>query len=254
MEKLERNVVCFDVETTGVNPLDCKILQLALVKFTPNFDIIDEKMWYIKPEGKFEISNSAEEIHHISKKFIEENGVKLKSIWPEVISMLNGCDLLGYNSKSFDLKVLYNNLKEIGITYDWNQHKMFDGFILESVLSSRKLSNVYKRYTGKEMEDAHDAYCDVLGTIEVFKHQLEIDKTWDEYMSDNKSVNILTPCGTIYINDSGELIFTAGKYSKRLTFDICKTDPNYIKWVFNHCSKECRELIKEDYNLNIKKL
>ena len=34
--EFNRNIVCFDVETTGLNKAQCRIIQIAVVKFNPN--------------------------------------------------------------------------------------------------------------------------------------------------------------------------------------------------------------------------
>ena len=80
-------LVCFDTETTGLDVQKEHIIQLSLVKVEVTGDglpvtdwkIVDQRDWYILPEGEFEIPAEAEAVHHISKAFLLEHGVSLRS-------------------------------------------------------------------------------------------------------------------------------------------------------------------------------
>ena len=74
-------LVAFDTETTGLDVQKEHIIQLSLVKFdTDNWQVIDQRDWYILPEGEFSIPAEAEAVHHISKDFLLENGVSLRGV------------------------------------------------------------------------------------------------------------------------------------------------------------------------------
>ena len=91
-------IVCFDTETTGLEVQKDHIIQLSLVKFdTETWEIIDQRDWYILPEGAFTIPAEAEAVHHISKEFLQEKGVSLRSVYEDLIAFTNGCDMLTYN-------------------------------------------------------------------------------------------------------------------------------------------------------------
>ena len=93
------HLICFDTETTGLDVQKEHIIQLSLVKFeTETWSVLDQRDWYILPEGEFEIPAEAEAVHHISKTFLLENGVSLRSVYDELIAFTNGCDILSYNA------------------------------------------------------------------------------------------------------------------------------------------------------------
>ena len=49
-------LVCFDTETTGLDVQKEHIIQLSLVKVdTADWQIVDQRDWYILPEGEFTI-------------------------------------------------------------------------------------------------------------------------------------------------------------------------------------------------------
>ena len=75
-------LVCFDTETTGLDVQKEHIIQLSLVKFdTDTWQILGQRDWYLLPEGEFTIAPEAEAVHHISKAYLMEHGVSLRSLY-----------------------------------------------------------------------------------------------------------------------------------------------------------------------------
>jgi len=240
---MTKELVCFDVETTGLNSNNGHIIQLSMSRFdSQTFEIVKEKNWYIKPELDYDIEKGAQDVHGITKDFLELNGERLRDIYPEIVEILGDCDVLTYNGNSFDIKFLYNDLKELGLSIDWNR-KFYDAYTIECMRSSRKLVDVYRKYTGHDFEGAHDALCDVHATIEVFKHQLQYGT---EELS-RREFDVISPEGLLMYGDNGEVWFAHGKHSRRSVVDICKSDPSYIRWLFDNCSYRTKKTIMEEY-------
>jgi DNA polymerase-3 subunit epsilon len=215
---------------------------LSLAKFdSKTFEVLATKSWYIRPENDFTIEESAQNVHGLTKEFILENGVLLRDIFPEIQEFLGDCDVLTYNGNNFDVGFLYNDLKEIGLELDFDR-TFYDAYVIEAKRYSRTLTAVYKKYTGKEMVDAHDALADTLATIEVFKHQLA-----DDSAVDADEFKIISPESFVIRMDDGRIVFANGKYSRKKVSDVCKTDPGYIKWVFDNCSKITKKTIMDAY-------
>ena len=111
-------LVCFDTETTGLDVQKEHIIQLSLVKFdTDSWQTIDQRDWYILPEGDFTIPAEAEAVHHISKDFLLANGVSLRSVYDDLIAFTNGCDMLSYNGNGYDAPILHYNLQRLGLDF-----------------------------------------------------------------------------------------------------------------------------------------
>lgn len=238
---MTNNIVAFDLETTGLNTQTDHIIQIGLVKFNKStYEELGHIMLYIKPETNFSIDPYAQEKHGISKEFIIENGVLLSSVWDEISEFIGDCDILSYNGNSFDVPMLYNNLKRYNLEFDFVSRKYYDSMVVERKRIQYKLFETYKRYTGEELEDAHDALADVRATVQVFKHQFE--QVPD--MFNDTEFTMISPEGFVKINDDNELVFTSGKYRGKRTNDICKTDPSYIRWVVEKFSPITVETIK----------
>ena len=244
---MEKNIICYDVETTGLNPQEDFIIQLSMVKFNRNFEIIDEKNWYIKPAHKYTINPQAQEKHGISKEWLDNNGIYLKDIIQEIDEFIKDCDFLTYNGNSFDIKFLYKDLKLWGYELDLSNRKFYDSFGMECRFNPRNLSYIYNKYTGKELDEAHNALADVKATIEVFSHQKEqYNLSWED-LNEFQENNLLSPEGSIRnaaaTDEEPRIVFAIGKYKDSEFMEVYRKDPGYIKWF--------SENVTTPYTLNI---
>lgn len=252
-----KDIVAFDVETTGLNPQKDYIIQLAMIKLdSKTLEVKEQKKCYIKPEGDYEISPQAFEKHGITKEFLKQNGVNLRSVAQKIIDFFDNCDILTYNGNSFDVNFLYSNLKAVGFEFNIEGRIFYDAFLMYKKFHPSTLEAVYEYYTGQALDGAHDAYNDVKATIEVFRHmhQGPGDKweglTRDEM--DKMDENILyspEKSITVRLLEEGKMItFAMGKYKDEEFMSICKKDPQYIKWFMdNVASTYTKNVLKQYY-------
>ena len=225
-------IVAFDVETTGLSQKDDFVIQLSAIKFKKfTFEIVKELNYYIKPCLEYIISPGAFQAHGLTKEFIAENGVSLKSIAPEFLDMIEDSDYLTFNGNRFDVNILYKDLLMVGYEFPMTGKIFYDSYGMEVRLSPRNLSTVYTKYTGKILEDAHNSLADVKATIDVFKAQFEsIEDDIDEW-PENK---LYSPEGSIRnaanVNEPERIVFSIGKYKDVEFMEVCKKDPQYISW------------------------
>lgn len=246
-----RDIVCWDVETTGLNPKEDFIIQLSLIKLSGiNLQEIDRRNWYIKPAHVYSIHPDAEAVHGISKDFLEKNGVDIRSIAEDFMNFIKNCDVLSYNGNTFDIKFIVKDFGMFGYDIMNEDRKYYDAYALEARFHPRNLSAVYKKYTDKEIENAHNSMSDVEATCEVFRSQLIDQKLQLSDIQDWMECNIISPEGSIRNASVGDnprkIVFSAGKYKDSDVAEICKKDPNYIKWFFESvASAKTKNIIKE---------
>jgi len=131
--------------------------------------LIDERSWFIEPAHNYTITEGAFAAHGLTKEFLKEHGVSMRDIAPEILKFVEDSDYLTYNGNSFDVKFIYKDLALFGYDFPIENKIFYDAFLLYKKYHPCTLSNVYKMYTGKELEGAHDAFADTKATIEVFK-------------------------------------------------------------------------------------
>lgn len=243
-----KDIVCFDVETTGLSQKEDFIIQLSMIKVNSQFEELDRRNWYIKPAHAYEIKSTAIEKHGITKEFLDNNGVNLKDIGQEILDFMEGCDFLTYNGNSFDIGFLYKDLKIVGYELNMEGRTCYDAFLLYKMMYPSTLEAVYKRCTGKDLDGAHNALNDVVATIDVYKALREENIEVDE-----NAFNIVSPENSIrkvVIDGVESLVFSFGKYKDDEFMSVYYKDPQYIKWflgniaseyTFNMLKKYCQE-------------
>lgn len=234
-------VVCFDTETTGLDVQHDWIIQLSLVKFdSRTFDEVQALDWYILPSGAYTIDPQAEAVHHISRARLEQEGVSLQSVYPELMAFVEGCDILSYNGNGFDARILYYNLLREGLSFDFDRHVFYDAYIIETARTSRRLGDVYRRYYGHDFEDAHNSLADVRATIAVFRAQTETAQSPDEIH--RPEFDFVSVDGFLALRD-GAFVFAQGKYRGRAVAEVAAADASYIDWVCKTCAAPTRQYI-----------
>ena len=109
---MKRNITCIDLETTDSNKQTARIIQLAVIVFDPNtWKTVREKSWYIKPTGKWIITPEATKVNGLTYEFIDEHGVNLADVAPELKEMMKDTDILTFNGTGFDIVILEREME-----------------------------------------------------------------------------------------------------------------------------------------------
>ncbi len=237
-------LVCFDTETTGLDVQKEHIIQLSLVKFdTESWQVIDQRDWYILPEGEFTIPAEAEAVHHISKAFLQEHGVSLRSVYDELIAFTNGCDMLSYNGNGYDAPILHYNLARLGLDFDFEGRTWYDALLLERIHTAgmvdengekvhNNLTSAYTRYYGHPFEGAHNSLDDVMATIEVFKAQVAAHG-WEWAQRDEFGFI----CYDRWLIKKGNYYYlTQGGHKGESIESMLRIDRSYLEWLVDKCN------------------
>lgn len=241
---MTKEIVTFDLETTGLDVKNDQIIQIGLIKFnSTTFEEIEHKMYFVKPKDDYIMSEEAISKHGVTKEYLDANGVYLTEIWQECKDFIGNCDMLSYNGNHFDVPMLYYNLQRNNLDFDFASRNFYDSMVIERKIYSMKLGDIYKRYTNKELDNAHDAFFDTKATVEVFKHQFNKNRE----IIEETNFKLLSLEDFLKYDNNNELVFKNGKYRDKRTNDICKTDPKYIKWVFSNFSEITRKTIMDEY-------
>jgi DNA polymerase III epsilon subunit-like protein len=249
---MNKYIVCFDVETSGLSPQTDYILQLAMIKLdAETLETVDQRNWYINPAHAYEISQGAFEAHGLTKEFINKNGVSLQSIGQEIIDFVEDSDYLTYNGNSFDVKFVYKDLQLVGFEFPIEGKIFYDAFSIYKLYHPSTLSAVYKNLTGKDLEDAHDAFADVKATIAVFGALRKEQSVTNEELSNMQENQMISPEGSIRratnMGDGDCLVFSVGKYKDAEFCEVLKKDPSYVKWFGENVASEYTKKMLNDY-------
>ncbi len=245
---LDRDIVFFDIESTGLNVIKDRILQIALVKYPKGGGEPSEISMLINP--RIPISDESFAIHKISNEMIKDKP-SFDQVGQEIYDFIGQADIAGYNSDRFDIPMLMEEFHRIGLTFDISSRRLIDVQKIFYKMEPRTLKAAYKHYCDQVLEDAHDAMADVKATIEVFKGQLSMYKELDHIDGDGfvtpkpiqnnmetiysflKDDSMLDVTNRLKFNAKGQIIFNFGKYTGHVVADVFRNEPNYYHWIID---------------------
>jgi len=170
MLELQRPLVFFDLETTGLSVASDRIVEISFLKVYPV--LMDTHRWTERLNPTIPISGSAREVHGISDEAVADKSTfkKLARCFHEY---LQGCDLAGFNCRRFDVPMLAEEFLRCNITFPTPDTRIVDVGVIFKRYEKRTLAAALQFYCGKELTDAHAAEADTLATFEVLMAQLQ---------------------------------------------------------------------------------
>lgn len=230
--KLQKPIVFFDLETTGVNAIHDRIVEISYIKVFPDGNE-ESKTLRINPERHIPEQSSA--IHGIYDEDVKDCPT-FKQVARDIAAIFVNSDIAGFNSNYFDVPMLVEEMLRAGIDFDITKCRLIDVQNIYHKLEQRTLSAAYKFYCGKNLEDAHSAQADTRTTYEVLKAQL--DKYPDKLNNDVQFLSSFSKmndnvdfAGRIIYNDKHIPVFNFGKYKGQSVEDVLARDPGYYGWM-----------------------
>lgn len=230
---LKRPIVFFDLETTGIDLSRDRIVEISLVKISPNGDQ-ELKTRRINPE--MPIPPEATAIHRITDDDVKDCP-RFKEIAKSLAQYIEGCDLGGYNSNKFDIPMLVEEFLRADVDVDLKKRKFIDVQNIFHKMEQRTLIAAYKFYCGKDLENAHSAEADIMATYEVLQAQLdrypELQNDVDFLAGFSERGKSADYAGRIIYNDKGQEVFAFGKHKGRVVEEVFREEPSYYAWMMN---------------------
>jgi DNA polymerase-3 subunit epsilon len=267
---LQKPLLFFDIESTGLNIATDGIIELSFVKVLPGGET-RVKTWKIKPwdyvrHAVIPINPQASEVNGVKDEDLV-NCPKFIEVLPEVATWLEGSDLAGFNSLKFDLPLLAEEIERVRAycqlrkekaesrekalemlacidRIDLHSCRMVDVQNIYHHFEPRNLRAAYRFYCGgKDFENAHTAEADTLATYEVLKGQLdryaEPSETQQEVLkNDVDALSKIGPrartvdfAGRLILNEAGEAVISFGKHKGRTAREVWETEPAYFGWI-----------------------
>jgi DNA polymerase-3 subunit epsilon len=166
--RLERPLVVFDLETTGVDPSADRIVQIALIRSEPDGT---RRVFETLVDPERPIPPDATRIHGITDADVAGKPA-FGAIRADVEALLTGADLAGFNSIAFDQPMLQAELHRAGSQLDLDAAFHVDAMVIFKLKEPRDLSAAYRFYCGGELTDAHSALADAEATLAILDAQI----------------------------------------------------------------------------------
>ena len=262
---LQRPLLFFDIESTGLNIPNDSIIELSFVKILPGGEQ-RIKTWKIKPwdylkQCQRPIDPQASKVNGVTDDMLVDCPT-FYEVADEVASWLENSDLAGFNSAKFDLPMLaeeFERAKLAGkdLKVDLHAPKMVDVQNIYHAMEPRNLRAAYRFYCGGEdFDNAHTAEADTIATYKVLKGQL--DRYPDVLKNDVASLasyvtkKAVDFAGMIVVGEGGEPTVNFGKHKGKTVREVFNTDRSYFRWIqegaFTLDTKHQFARLEEEYN------
>jgi DNA polymerase-3 subunit epsilon len=261
---LKKPLVIFDLETTGLDLVKDRIIQLSFIKVFPS-GTEERGNYLINPECH--IKPEITQLTGISDDDVKDCPT-FKQLAQRLCELFTGCDFAGFNSNHFDIPLLAEEFLRAGIDFDFSKSCLIDAQTIFHKMERRNLAAAYKFYCGRKMEEdftAHRADEDTEATWRVLQaeldyyteeHQLALGENPEgrtlqndvQMLSDFSRVNnnvdfagrivwgeMKDAKGNTIVDKDGKPVLTEyfnfGKYKGRTVAEVLRTDIGYYSWI-----------------------
>lgn len=256
---LTRPLIVFDLETTGLDFIRDRIIQISYIKVSPDGTEERENL-FVNPEKP--IPHEVVELTGITNDDVKD-APTFKTLAPQLSEKFKGCDFAGYNSNHFDIPMLAEEFLRAGIDFDFSKVRLIDAQTIFHKMERRNLAAAYKFYCGRKMEEdftAHRSDEDTEATYRVLMGELDkyapgvqeepdrvLENDMDclaEFSKQNDNVDfagrivwkpLLGADGKPVLDADGKEqkveVFNFGKYKGRPVADVLRTDIGYYSWM-----------------------
>ena len=258
---LTKPLVIFDLETTGLDLVKDRIIQISFIKVMPNGqeERGDE---LINPEKP--IDPQITQLTGISNEDVKDKPT-FKQLAQQLAQKFSGCDFAGFNSNNFDIPLLAEEFLRAGIDFDFSRSRLIDACAIFRKMERRNLAAAYKFYCGRKMEEdfeAHRADQDTEATYRVLMGQLDkyapganedsekvLENNMDALADFSKMNNNVDFAGRIIWAEQKDgkgnpvldkdgtpkmiEVFNFGKHKGLPVADVLHIDPGYYNWILS---------------------
>lgn len=119
---LTKPLVVFDLESTGLDLVNDRIIQLSYIKAYP--DGKEERKNLLINPGK-PIPAEVEKLTGITNDDVKD-APTFKQVAIDLAKTFTGCDFAGYNSNHFDIPLLAEEFLRAGIDFDFSRCRLID--------------------------------------------------------------------------------------------------------------------------------
>lgn len=242
---LERPLAFIDLETTGKDVSNDRIVQIAVLKVFPDGR---EEMRSKKVNPNIPIPLEASKVHGIVDADVV-NAPVFSQIATGVATYLEDSDLAGYNSNKFDVPLLMAEFSRADIEFKLEGRRFIDVQAIFFKMQPRTLQTAYQFYCNKRLKNAHDAEFETRATYEVLKAQIQlyeetglIDADGNQSFPIKNDVQVLSeftpfsfldPEKKVVYDEQQRIVFNFGKHKGKVLVEVFKNDPSYYDWLMN---------------------
>ena len=258
---LTKPLIVFDLETTGLDLVKARIIQISYIKVFPDGTEQRENL-FVNPERPIPVE--VMQLTGITNEQVQDQPT-FKQLSSKLAQQFTGCDFAGFNSNHFDVPMLAEEFLRAGVDFDFSKCRLIDAQTIFHKMERRNLAAAYKFYCGRKMEDdftAHKADEDTEATYRVLMAELDmyapgkqeeadrqLNNDMEELARFSKTNDNVDFAGRIVWKDMTDAqgnvmtdkdgkprkyeVFNFGKYKGWGVADVLHRDPGYYSWMLS---------------------
>ena len=248
---LQKPLVIFDLETTGLDMVKDRVIQISYIKVFPDGrEVRGNEL--VNPEKP--IPDLITQLTGISNADVKSKPT-FKQLASKLSEVFTGSDIAGFNSNYFDIPMLAEEFLRAGVDFDFSKARLIDACTIFKKLERRNLASAYKFYCGRRMEDdfeAHRADQDTEATYRVLMGELDYyteehqralgedptDRVLQndmqalaDFSKTNDNVDFAGRIVWAEVNGVRTEVFNFGKHKGLPVADVLRMDPGYYSWI-----------------------
>lgn len=166
--------VCIDCETTGLDPVEDAIIEVAIMSFEGE-GTIEQFESLIDPERS--IPDTSIAIHHITQEMVHGKA-KIQEVLHTIFSIAGHLPIIGHGV-SFDVALLVNAANRHGIPCTLGRNPIIDTLRMARLYGGSAINSLeqLRQHFNIPSGEAHRAMSDVQVNVALFRHLAKNHKT-----------------------------------------------------------------------------
>ncbi len=232
--RLDRPLIVFDLETTGVDPARDKIVEIATLKLLPD-GTRDPRRRLVNPGRP--IPPGATKVHGIQDEDVRE-APEFQQIARSLLDYLGDSDLAGFNVARFDIPLLEREFNDCQLDLGMERRRVIDAMAIYHRKERRDLTAAVEFFLGRDHDGAHTAEADVNATADVLEAQLERygdlprDVAELERWIRRIPANAVDAAGKLVRKDDC-ICINFGKYRGLPLDEVARDNGDYLEWLLD---------------------
>ena len=246
---LNRPLVFFDLETTGIDIANDRIVEISLIKLFPDNR---EEVNTFRINPGIPIPPEATAIHSITNEDVADRP-NFSELAPILSGILSNSDLCGYNLLKFDFPLLRMEFARNNIEFSTAGVNLIDPLRIFMKNEPRDLTAALKFYCDEDLEQAHSAEADTIAAKKILLAQIEKYEDVPGSVAElsaystegqRRSADIT---GKLIYNENNEIVFSFGKHKDERVID----NADYAGWVLGaDFPEDTKTIIRQLLNIN----
>lgn len=240
-------LVVFDLETTGPDRITDRIVEVAAVKVSPEGEL---SVFETRVNPGVKIPREATAVHGITDADVAD-APPIADVAPRLAAFLEGCDLVGYNLRGFDIPLLARELERAKVPFSFDGRRIVDAQVIYFRKEPRDLTAAVRTFVGREHAGAHSALADTIAAAEVLAGQLrrypDLPREIDALAAFTAPVESrwVDPDKRFVWRD-GAAVFNFGAKRGQPLADVAAKSPEYLDWMLEaDFPEEAKRIVRE---------